>query len=360
MAKSRMSIEFFICCLLATTSILTLADQCDEKIFVLITKKTVRLVDFDSSVNSAPAIIYQTKDNTTIEDGLFHQRKNTIILLLNQSNESYSLMTLNAADDIYENWIVKSNKLIYSSLIHLTLGQRYIYLLNQQTMLLQIFNLPLTSTVFRQNSLSNLPRNSRLVKYLIDERFQYLWILFEQNFYQLYVCQLQSSSCQLYMNLFHLNPPIQFRIHWNTQQFYLYSRNYLILFQYNSNQTDYSIHYSNSTRQQFLAICERKNLLEYLSISRNQVCYHHCRDTDTTIDRIHTIERLSSPSNILHCSKQRRTSRIVLIILILIDLAVVFAALCWLTVKYISRSSMKKPISNGTIWISEGELITHF
>lgn len=352
-----MSIGFLIGCLLVSP-ILISTEQCEERIFVLISKKTVRLVDFDSS--TSPATIYRTKGNTTIEDGLFHQRKNTLILLLNQSNESYSLLTLNAADKIDENWTGKSNHLIYSSLIHLSLGQRYLYVLDQQTMVLQIFNLPLTPTVLKQNSLKNLPQNSRLVKYLIDERFQYLWILFEQNFYQLYICQLQIYSCQLYMNLFHLNLPIQFRIHWNAQQLYLYSRNYLILFQYNSNQTDYSLHYSNSTREQYLAICERKNLLEYLSIHRNQICYDRCRDTDTTIDRIHTIERLSSSSNILHCSKQRRTSRIVLIILILIDLTIVFAALCWLTVKYLSRSSIEKPISNGTLWISENELITHF
>lgn len=360
MAKSMYSINllmsgliFFIC----FTSVMNINDQCDEKIFILISSKTVFLVDFDSS----PSIIYQTKMNTTIENGLFNKRTNTIILLINQSNETYFILTLNIGDHLNKNWIVKSNKLFYSSYIYLSVGQRYLYLLNNQTMLLQIFNLPLTSTAYKQNYLLNLPQNQRILNYLIDEKFQFLWILFEYYQYQLYICQLKSFSCQLYMNIFNLNKPIQFLINYNYQQFYFYSKNYLIIFKYNHNQTDYSIHYLNSTRSQFLTICEKFNFIEYISINNRQVCYQTCQDLGNDTNRIHTIQRLSSLSDILYCSKQRRIGQIVLMILILIDIATICGAISWFAYKYISQSTLdNKQVSCGIVWTSEKEFITHF
>ena len=196
------------------------------------------LVNFDSQNDYPPNIIYQTISNTTIEDGLFNQRTNTIILLINQSNTTFSILTLNVHENIYENWIEKSTKLWYSSSsIHLSLGQRYLYIFNAQTMFLQIFALPLTSTAWKQNFLLNLPNNQPIVNYLVDEKFQFLWILLGYNQHQLYICHLKLFSCQLYMNIIHLNSPFQFLINWNAQQFYLYSKDYFLIFEYNNNQT---------------------------------------------------------------------------------------------------------------------------
>jgi hypothetical protein len=335
-------------------------DQCDEKIFILISSKTVLLVNFDTQTNSSPSIIYQTKLNTTIENGLFDKRTNTIILLINQSNETYFILTLNIHDNLNKNWIEKTNKLFYSSSIHIALGQRYLYLLNNQTMLLQIFNLPLTSMVYKQNYLLNLPKNQRILTYLIDEKFQFLWILFEHYQYQLYICQLKTFACQLYMNIFNLNKPIQFRINWNYQQLYFYSKNYLIIFKYNYNQTDYSIHYLNSTQIRFLTICERFNFIEYISINNRQVCYQTCQDLGNNTNRIHTIQRISSLSNMFYCSKQRRIGQIVLMILILIEIGLIFGAILWLGYKYFSQSKLDKSVNCGIIWTSEKEFITHF
>ena len=107
-------------------SINSLNDQCDEKIFILISSKTIFLINFDSQNDYPPSSIYQTKSNTTIEDGVFNKRTNTIILLMNQLNATFSILTLNVNDNIYENWIEKSNQLSYfffhSSLIRSTLS----------------------------------------------------------------------------------------------------------------------------------------------------------------------------------------------------------------------------------------------
>ena len=156
-------------------------------------------------------------------------------------------------------------------------------------MLLQIFTLPLTSTALKQNYLSNLPINQLIVSYLVDEKLQFLWILFE---HQLYICHLKLYSCQLYMNIFHLNLPVQFLINWNSQQFYLYSKDYLLIFDYNGNRTNYSIEYFNATHERFLSICEEKNLVEHIFITNRQVCYQTCQNLPSIINktnRIHTI-----------------------------------------------------------------------
>ena len=339
------------------TSVMNVNDQCDEKIFILISNKAVLLVNFGSPVESSPTIIYQTKINTTIENGLFNKRTNTIVLLINQLNETYFILTLNAYDNLYTNWIEETNKLFYSSYIHIALGQRYLYLLNNQTMLLQTIHLPLTSTIYKQNYLLNLPRNQRMLTYLIDEKFQFLWILFEYYQYQLYICQLQTSVCQLYMNIFNLNRPIQFQINWKYQQLYFYSKNYLIIYKYTHNQTDYTIQYLNSSQPRFLTVCETFNYIEYISINYRQVCYQKCQDLGNNTNRIHTIQRISSVSNILHCSKQRRIGHVVLMILILIEIGIICGVMIWLGYKYFSAD---KPVTSGTVWTSEKEFITHF
>ena len=75
-----------------------------------------------------------------------------------------------------------------------------------------------------------------------------------------------------------------------------------------------------------------------------------------TTNRIHTIQRLSSQSNILYCFQQRRISRIILLILILIDLVLIIGMISYFAYKYFFHST----VSDRTIWMNEKELITHF
>jgi hypothetical protein len=168
------------------------------------------------------------------------------------------------------------------------------------------------------------------------------------------------------MNIFNLNKPIQFIINRNSQKFYIYSKNNLIIYEYNQNQTDYSINYLNSTQQKFLTICEKTNSIEYISINNQQICYQTCQDLPLILNNtnsIHTIERLSSLSDILYCSKQRRISKIIILILILIDILIILGVIIWLAYKYISQSTLdknSKQMSSGTINTTEKEIITHF
>lgn len=357
---------FRLILLIFVSSVMSINNQCEEKIFVLISRKIVFLYNFHLDENYLPNIIYKTKVNSTIEYGLFNRRTNTIILLINQLNQTYSIHSLNVQDNIYDNWIEKSNKMFYSSYVHLSISQRYLYILNNQTMYLQIFNLPLTSTSFKQNYLLNLPKNQTIINYFSDEKFQLLWILFENIHYQIYTCQLKTFSCYLYMNIFNLNKPIQFLINTKSQKFYLNSKNNLITFEYNQNQVNYSIDYLNSTQQTFLTICETTNSLEYTTINQQQICYQTCQDLPLVLggsNSIHTIERLSSLSDILYCSKQRRISKIVILILILIDLLIILGVIIWLGYKYFSQSTLDKDakqMSSGTIWTTENDFVTHF
>lgn len=350
------------------TTVISINNQCEEKLFILITKQKIFLLNFNFNQNDYLSnIIYETKYNSTIEYGLFNKRTNTIILLINQFNQTYSISSLNVQDNIYNNWIEKSNKIISSSYMYLSMSQRYIYLLNNQTMFIQIFSLPLTSTPFKQNYLLNLPKNQTIINYIIDEKLQLLWILFENvTFYQIYTCQLKYFLCYLYMNIFNLNKPIQLIINSKSQQFYLKTKKNLIIFDYNQNQVNYSIDYLNSTEQIYLTICEKTNSLEYITINQEQICYQTCQDLPFILNNensIHTIERLSSVSDILYCSKQRRISKIVLLILILIDLLVLLSAVIWLGYKYFFQTTLDKNTqqsNSGTIWTTEKEFITHF
>jgi hypothetical protein len=354
------------------SSVMSINNQCDNNnIFILISTKTVFLFNFDSQNYDSPSIAYQTKLNTTIEYGLFHKRTNTIILLINQSNETYSIISLNTFDNIYDYWNEKSANIIYSSYVYLSTGEKYFYTLNPRTMLLEIFTLPLTSTAYKQNNLSNLPRSSMMINYVIDEKFHLLWIIFKNIQYQLYKCDLKTSSCYLYMNMFNIYNPIQFSINLNYQQLYIYSVNYLIILEYNQTQTDYSMDYLNSTKQnQFLTICERKNSIEYISINytnKRQVCLHSCQYLPSMLNdtsRIHTIQRLPSLSDILYCSKQSHISKSVIMVLILIDLAAISGAIVWLAYKYSYESKLRnykrQKMSIATVWTVEPDLITFF
>ncbi|CAF3398600.1 unnamed protein product [Rotaria sp. Silwood1] len=365
----NISIFIFLVYLSSVTSI---NDKCDDKIFMLISTKNIFLLNFDFEQKYSPSIIYETKPNTTIENGLFYKRTNTIILLINQLNETYSIVTLHIYDTIYNYWIEKSNNVKYSTYISISLGQRYLYVLNNQTMLLQIFTLPLTSTPYKQTYLLDLPKNQTILNYIIDEKFNSLWILFETASYQLYVCQLKTYHCYLYMNLINLNKPVQVYINWIHQKLYINSKNSLIIFDYNQNHTDYKIHYFNSTQEnqnQFLTICEKTNFIEYLSIdytNKQQICLQTCQYLPLILNdtnHIHTIRRVSIISNIFYCSKQRQIAKIIIMILILIDIAVILGVIIWLTYKYVHQSTLnndRKQMSSGTIWTSDNDSVTHF
>ncbi|CAF1110805.1 unnamed protein product [Adineta steineri] len=353
--------------LILISSVASINNKCDDNIFILISPKVILLYNFDSQTDNSPSIIYQAKSNTTIENGLFHKRTNTIILLINYFNETYSILSLNIHNNLYDYWKEKPNDIIYSSYIYLTLGQQYLYLLNSQTMLLQIYTLRLKIMKHQEINLLNLPINQKIVNYIVDEKYQYLWIIFENSPFQLYICQLKTFSCYLYMNIYNLNKPIQFYINWKYEQFYLYSNMSLMIFNYNQNGTNYSIQNVNSTQQNFLTICEKTNQIEYISINytqqQRQICYQTCQNlpfisNDTT--HIHTIQRISTISNILHCSKQRRLSVTIMIILILIDLLVILCVIIWLAYKYFYQSKLIKHTSSGTICAVEKDSVTHF
>ncbi|CAF0780679.1 unnamed protein product [Adineta ricciae] len=335
-------------------------EQCDENIFVLISSRTVFLYD-----GNPPSVIYETKPNTTIEQGLFHRRTNTILLLLNEFNTTYSVTSLNTLDTLHTYWNEKLSNKVYSSTIHLSLGQRYLYLFDPRTSLIQTFTLPLSASVFKQNDLLNLPKTERALSFLIDENFRNAWILYQTNhFHQLHVCQLETSSCQLLVNIYNLISPIKMFISWKSEQFYIHSQNYLMIFEYNHNQTDYSMHYLNLSRaNQFLTLCESTNRIEYISTNQRDVCYETCEQlpwiSDDTSD-IHTIQRLPTLSNIFYCSKQRRISKIVLLVLILIDLLVLAGVVVWSAYKHIFSPPMTKQLSCGTISTIEKDFITYF
>ena len=363
-------VKFTLIFFLLFSSVLSINNQCDNNIFILISSKIIFLFNFDSHNYDSPSIIYQTKLNTTIEYGLFNKRTNTIILLINQLNETYSISSLNTYDNIYDYWSERPNNIIYSSYIYLSLGQKYFYVLNPRTMLLEIFSLPLTSIAYKQNTLSNLPKNQMIINYVIDERFNSLWIILKNIYYQLYKCDLQTFSCNLYMNMFNLYNPIQFNINWISQRLYIYSINHFIILEYNQTYTDYSIHHLNSTQEKFLTICGKDNSIEFISINytnKRQVCLHTCQYLPFILNDtnpIHTIQRLSTLSDILYCSKQRYISKTVILALILTDLALVSGIIAWLAHKYSYESKLKtyqrQKMSIATIWSMENDLITHF
>ncbi|CAF0886146.1 unnamed protein product [Rotaria sordida] len=375
MAKFTILINIIISLLIFLihlSSVMSINDQCDDKIFILISKKNIFLFNFDSQHDYSPSIIYETKLNTTIENGSFNKRINTIILLINQLNETYSIVTLNVYDTIYNYWLEKSNNIKYSSYIYISLGQRYLYVLNNQTMLLQIFTLPLTLTSYKENYLINLPKNQTILNYVIDEIFDFLWILFENIQPQLYICQLKTFNCYLYMNLINLNQPLQLYINWKYQKLYINSKNSLIIFDYNQNHTDYTIHNLNSTEEnqiQFLTICEKTNFIEYITIdytNKQQICLQTCQYLPLILNdtnRIHTIQRFSILSNIFYCSQKRRIAKIIILILILIDIAVILAIIIWLAYKYFYQSTLKeneRQMSSGTVWTADKDSVTHF
>ena len=352
-------------------SIISINHTCNDNQVILISSKTIFLFYFDFQNDYSSSIIYQTKSNTTIEHGLFDRLTNTIFLLIKHSNEKYSILLLNHHDYVYNYWIEKSNKLIYSTYIYISLGQRHFYVLNHQTMLLQIFNLPFISTLYDEDYLLKLPKKKKIVNFVIDEKFHILWILLENIQHQLYMCQLNTYSCRLYMNIFNINKSIQFFINWKYQQMYIYSANYLSIFDYYENQTDYSIRYLNSLKQsedQFLTICEQTNYIEYISINysnRLQACLQTCQYSPVISDdnsRVHTIERFSM-SNILGCIKQRRIIKIIVIILILMDIAVVAGFIGWLGYTYSHQLRLykhKKQMNFESNWIKENDFVTFF
>ncbi|UJR36453.1 hypothetical protein I4U23_029176 [Adineta vaga] len=343
------------------SSIKSATDECNENIFILISSQTVFLFD-----GNLPNIIYQTQSNTTIEQGLFYRRTNTILLLIKQLNSTYSISSLNTFDNLHTYWNEKSYKTIFSSPIYLAVGQRYLYLFHSKTMLLQTFTLPLISLPFKQYFLFDLPTTEKVVNILIDENLQFVWILYERNqYHQLYICQLKISSCNFLMNLYNLIQPIEMFLNRRYEQFYIHSQNYLMIFEYNSNQTDYSIHYLNlTTSNQFLTLCEKTNRIEYISTYQRYVCYQtSCEKLpwiaeDTS--NIHTIQRLSSLSEIFYCTKQRRITKIILLILILIDLLLLTGIILWLGYKFIYPSTLTKQFSCGTLSSIEKDLITYF
>ncbi|CAF2772259.1 unnamed protein product [Rotaria sp. Silwood2] len=331
------------------SSVVSITDKCDDQVFIVISTKYIFLFNFDSQQNHSSSIIYETKANTTIENGLFNKRTNTIILLINQLNEAYSIVALNVYDTIYNYWKEKSNNIKYSTYIYISVSQRYLYVLNNQTMLLQIFALPLTLTPYKQNYLIDLPKNQTILNYVIDEKLNFLYILFENFQYQLYVCQLKTYHCNLYMNSINSYKPVQLYINWIYQKLYINSKDSLIIFDYNQNHTDYIIHDLNSTKDnenQFLTICEKTNFIEYISIdytNKQQVCLKTCQYLPLILndtDRIHTIQRISILSNIFYCSRQRQIAKIIIMILILIDILTILGVIIWLAYKYFYQSTL--------------------
>ncbi|CAF2095557.1 unnamed protein product [Rotaria magnacalcarata] len=347
-------------------------DRCDNNIFVLISSKNVFILNFDVQGDYSPSIIYRAQSDATIENGFFNKRTNKIILLINQLNQTYSIIILNVNDDIYKSWIEKSTRITYSTYVSLAQGQRYLYVLNKSTLLLQIFALPFTSTSYKENYLTNLPKNQTLLNYIVDEKFYSLWILFKNIQSQLYVCDLRTYNCHLYMNIINLHERGHLSINWKYQQFYIYSKENLLIFEYNQNQTDYSINYLDFPKEnqdQFLTVCAKTDNIEYLSINydnKQQACYRTCQYLPSAFDdksRIHTVERLSTISDVLYCSKKRRISKIVVLILILADILVILAVIAWLAYKYFHYTTLndqKHAMSDGTISASEKTCVTHF
>ena len=312
--------------------------QCNEHRFIAISRTNVFLLNYDSLTS-----IYQTNSNQTIEFGVIHPKTNTVFLLINQLNVNYQIRTLNPPENIYTNWIEKSSDLVFSSSVSLSIGQRYFYVLDNQLYLLKIYSLPLTSSSTKDISLRNVPKNGKIFKYLIDETYQLMWILFQSNPYRMYICQLETSQCYLYTNIMNFDTPEQFFIQWHTQQIYLYSKQYLILFDYNQTQTIYSIHYLNSTANDYLIVCEKSNTIEYLSLKNLSLP-----------TAFHSIERFPLGINRSRCTKQRSLSKIIIIILILIDLGLTTAMLIWLTIRYLARSKETHTIT------TEKDSITYF
>lgn len=371
MAKST-SFIYLVIFLINFSSIRTIDYKCNNNIFILISTKTIYLINFDIREDYSPAIIYEAQANTTIENGLFHKRTNTIILLVSQLDNAYQLISLNVHDDIYNYWKEKSNKITFSTYVSLSISQNYLYVLNNQTLLLQTYNLPLTTTVTKKNYLKNLPANQTIINYIIDEKFHSLWILIETKQTQLYICDLISYDCYFYMNINDLNKPLELHIDWKFQQFYIHSKEHLMIFDYNQNETSYSINYLDSTQRnqyQFITTCDRINDIEYVSINysdKYQICYQTCqylplRFTNET--HIHKIQRLSSSSDILYCSKQLRIGKVLVLILILIDLGVILAVIVWLAYKYCYNSisnEEKYQTNHETISTYEKDSVTHF
>ncbi|CAF5136894.1 unnamed protein product [Rotaria magnacalcarata] len=174
------------------------------------------------------------------------------------------------------------------------------------------------------------------------------------------------------MNIINLHERGHLSINWKYQQFYIYSKENLLIFEYNQNQTDYSINYLDFPKEnqdQFLTVCAKTDNIEYLSINydnKQQACYRTCQYLPSAFDdksRIHTVERLSTISDVLYCSKKRRISKIVVLILILADILVILAVIAWLAYKYFHYTTLndqKHAMSDGTISASEKTCVTHF
>ena len=344
----------------------------DETLFLLVSNRTALLLDTKLATDRSSTIIYQSKSNATIEGSRFHQPTKTILLLVNHPNESYSIVSLNAEKKSKGKWMERSHEISTSSNVYLSLSQRYLYLFYSQTKRLQLSPLPITSNSFEDHFLSNLPNNQRVVDYHVDEDFHFLWILFGATPFSLYMCQLQSYSCRLLVNLIEIHPPIQFLIRWSHQQFFISSRTRLLLFEYNDNQTSYALQYHNTTHNdlaQYLVLCETDDQLEFVSLNYTQggqVCLKQCFDLPSSInesDRIHSIHRLGKAMLTRSCSKPHRIGRLVVLLFILVDLAVLLAMITWLTYRYLTPANLDKSsqvTSNGTLAIVEKEFVTHF
>ena len=359
--------------LLLISASISSAQTCDDEApLLLVSNRTAVLLDTKRSKDPSSTVIYQSKSNGTIEQSRFHQLTNTILLLLNYRNQTYSIVSLNLEKKSKGKWIEQSYQISTSSNVYLSASQRYVYLFYSQTKRLQVTPLPITANSFEDRVLSNVPSNQRVVDYHVDERFHFLWILFDGSPYSLYMCQLQSSSCRLFINLIQTRPPIQFLINWNNQQLIISSRIHLVLFDYSENRTSYSVQYHNTTGMdltRYLVLCEKSNQLDFVSMNDThpgQVCLRQCFDLPSSINetnRIHTIQRLGKGLALRSCSNPHRIIRTVVLLLILVDLIVLLAVIAWLTYRYLLPRSIDKSstgTSNGTLSIVGKDLVTHF
>ena len=303
--------------------ILSIVCQCDKEMFLLVSSNEILLFDFQST-----SLLFETQSNQTIESAVVHRKTNTVIFSLDNSK----VYTLNPTESVSS-----TTNLLVSSTDYLGISQQYLYILNIETHLLNIYSLSLSSSssssAIKQIQLTNFPNNTKILKYLIDENVQLIWILFQTDPYEIYICHLTTSQCQFYTNIINFGRARQFSIDWSAQQIYLYSKQYLILFEYNQTQTIYSIHSLNSTTHDYLVYCQRTHTIEYLSF-RN-----------LSLSNIQLIEQYSPRKSLSTCSKQRNIGRLVIIILILIDLGLTIAWLVWLAIQYISTSNEKETIT---------------
>lgn len=335
----------------------------EENLFLLTTNRTISQLNFQ---DQSSMLIYETPTNASIRSAQFHPSKKILVLLLQHSNQSSSLLTLQSTPS----WHEISHHWFNSTDLFFSLTERNLYLLHSKSKRMEIFSIPIFNKVRREFHLENSPTQSELIDFILDEDLRFLWMLFGTTPHSLYLCQLDPPhTCRFFVNLMELEEPIRILLDRTSEQFFITSRRFLFTFEYSSSQTNYSLHYLNSTEKDlhyFYSICPRTAQLIPITMRSEQICTDRCVSLPKWIEKTESINHLiplgrSSRSN--SCAKQNVILLILVGLLILLNLMALLGFVLWSARRYFSAKKLSADdhsITNGSVYVVEKNVITQF